>query len=391
MRSVDRVRRPGVCAIGAGLAVSTLVVFGTGCDDVESQTVLNDEGPPMIRQVFMQERVQTQFGPALRTGLAFGDHPDISTETDDRVVSEAIARGNQRLRVVFDELVRGNALEELGCADGTTFSVVPPGTTPDDIADCSPPDLSRCDTVCVGIGIQDEDADGAADERRMREYEPGVAGIQITCDGTNIPLERTQSFYNPSGNQQITAGPLGIDSLGPAIVVVPANGLRTGAACGISFRPEVQDKDGNSVCAPANGDVTQVCSPGDTDLISWNVEALNLVASDPAEGQMNVPLTTGAATTFDLLLQFNASISAAAADSAFALIENPGDPAEADRTADVTVRIQTDEAVLTLQVANGLTADSTYELRVATSLVDVHGGVLPQNQTISFSSVAATP
>lgn len=363
--------------LGAALALAA-------CSDTETQTDLNPEGPPMVRQVFMSERVMTSSGgTTTRTGLAFGDHPDISTETDDRMVTQAVARGNQRIRVVMDELLVGNSLEEIACADGT-FSTVPEGTTPDDIAKCSPPNLGECTAVCVGVGILDENEDGAADARQMREYAPGELGIRIECDGVNIPLEPVQSFYNPAGNQQITAGPLGINSLGPALILVPQNGIRTGSTCGILFNSAVTDKDGNGVCAPPNGDINATCNPGDTSEISFGVQALALIDSDPGDAQAMVDLTNDGAGNFNILMQFNAAIDATASSAAITLTEDG-----VDRTADVTVLAsQSDQALLTLQVSGGLAAEASYELTLDTGVADIHGGVLPQAITLTFTTGA---
>src|SRR5690606_4897602 len=189
----------------------------------------------------------------IRTGLAFGDHASIAKDADDRVVTSAVARGNQRLRVVFDELVLGNSIEEIACADGS-FSAVPVGATPDDVSACSGPDKSRCSEICIGadgpVGILDVNLDGAADDTRLIEHAENTYGVNIECGGQNMPLDRQLSFYNPAGNQQVPAGPIGLNGLGPAVVLVPSVGLMTGAACTITFHEDVVDKDGNRVCAP---------------------------------------------------------------------------------------------------------------------------------------------
>src|SRR5215207_4470943 len=133
-------------------SIIAMLLFGGGCsvpgDPLES------DGPPRILQVLARERVAVTDDEGherieLQARLAFGDHPDIDVEHDDRVVSAAVARDGQRIRIVVDELLRGSSLEEIACADGS-WSRVPLGTDIDAIARCAGADLSRCDAVCIG-------------------------------------------------------------------------------------------------------------------------------------------------------------------------------------------------------------------------------------------------
>lgn len=370
--------------MSVGLSLAAMVALGatTGCtSDEETQTGLNPAGPPMVRQVFMSERVPNGNGGfSNRVQLAFGDHPDIDRDTDDRQVTQAIAANND-IRIVFDELLVGNNIEEIGCADGT-FSRVPPDADPDDIDKCSPPNLQDCTAVCQGppvVGIIDEDEDGASDTRRMIDYGTNELAAQIVCDGVNIPMDPVQSFYQPSGNQQITAGPLGINSLGPAIVLVPTAGIRTGSNCLVQFRPEVTDKDGEQVCAPPNGDITQNCTAPGVD-VAFGTEALQLVDSDPRDAQANVTVTDSGSANKSLFVQFNAQIDPASM-TAFTLTEDG-----TDITGNVTVMVPQGGTLLTLEVAGGLAADADYVLTVDTNLADLYGGALPQTTTVSFTT-----
>jgi hypothetical protein len=368
-------RRP----TSGSFAIVALAVLAA-CSDPDSTTDLNTEGPPMVQQVFVSERVLVGTSERIRTGLAFGDHPGVGEE-DDREVLAAVARGNQSIRVVLDELVIGNALEELACADGS-FSRVPRGSTPDDVADCAGSDLSKCREICVNadgpVGILDENLDGAADDTRMIEYMGGF-GANIVCDGENIPLDAQLSFYSPSGNQQIPAGDIGINGLGPAIVLEPLNGLKTGATCTIAFRDEVVDKDGNTVCAPPGGDVSGTCTGGDTAEISFGVEPLKLAASDPSDGA-TIAAVAAPAT---MLLQFNAAIeadslgalgfTAGGADAAFSAVVSTDDP-----------------TIVTLTVDGGFPAATAFVLSIASGtdgLTDVFGGALPGDIAIAFETM----
>src|SRR6185503_14798536 len=88
------------------------------------------------------------------------------------------------------------------------------------------------------------------------------------------------SYWNPSGNQQKPAQG-GFDALGPAIVLVPLDSLPTGSECGLTFSPDVVDKDGNQICAPPDGDITQGCTPGDTSAFRFSIQPLKFLASAP--------------------------------------------------------------------------------------------------------------
>ena len=362
-----------------GLTLAAAAV--AGCDTADTNTGLNPEGPPMVRQVFMSERVPNDNGGFVnRVQLAFGDHPDVDSETDDRQVTQAIA-GMNRVRVVLDELLVGNNLEEIGCADGS-FSRVPVDADPDDIEKCSPPNLQDCTAVCQGppvVGILDEDEDGASDARRMIDYGTNELGVQLTCDGVNIPMDPVQSFYQPSGNQQITAGPLGINSLGPAVVLVPTAGMRTGSSCELAFRDEITDKDGNRVCAPEGGDINRPCSGAGVP-VAFATEALNVIDSDPVADQTDVTVNDSGSADKSLFIQFNAQIDPNTV-TAFALDENG-----TDRTGDVVVMVPQGGTLLTLQVTGGLAINTDYTLTIDTTLTDLYGGALPQTITINFTT-----
>src|SRR6185295_10911901 len=102
----------------------------------------------------------------------------------------------------------------------------------------------------------------------------------IVCGGTAVKIDLALSYWNPSGNQQKPAQG-GFDALGPAIVLVPSDSLPTSTECGLTFSPDVVDKDGNQVCAPPDGDITQSCVPGDTSAFRFTTEPLKFLATAP--------------------------------------------------------------------------------------------------------------
>lgn len=389
----SRAMRRRVTKTRLGLATALLLVAGA-CTDNKSATDLNIEGPPMVQQVFVNEKKFTSANSAVvRFGLAFGDHPDIpqqeedALDGDDRVVDNAIAAtgaSGAKLRIVLDELVRGNDIEEILCADDT-YSRVPVGTDPDDIAKCSPPDLSECEAVCIGesgpVGIKDRNGDGAVDDFmgygvRMIDYGGGELAASVVCDGQLIPLISSgpgRSFFNPSGNQFIPAG-AGVNGLGPALVLIPALGLRSGSTCTVAFRPEVVDKDGNRVCAPPGGDIKQDCAgEGNTEAISFQVEPLAFSVTTPSNGDVLEP------DGVFILLEFVTKLDASTLG---AITMSTGGT---DVPIDVSVA-EDDASKVRVNAPGGYLPDSEYTITVGTGVSDMLGGTPAEPFTLVFST-----
>ncbi len=319
-----------------------------GCSTPASATDLNPAGPPMIRQVMMEEEFTDTAGNigTRDNSLAFGHHDDSSFATDDGKVVTAVADpSKQKIRIVVDELLVGNYLEMIQCrapvdltlpAGSHNFSKVPIGSTPTDLANCSGTNelvQLRCTgehTVCLNntgktqvtdydeaamvpagapVGIEDRipnpDGDGVPDTDRFIE-----GAVRVMCTGVGgkvveAPLALGSTYWQPSGNQQVPAHG-GVAELGPALVISLAAGLPSGATCTFKFDPTVVDKDGNAVCAPPDGDVNQNCpSDGDTSLVQFGVAGLRLEDSQPVDGSTTVP------TNKKITLTFNTSMDIA--------------------------------------------------------------------------------
>lgn len=314
--------------------IAVLAVLG-GCTNTDSFTDLKPEGPPEILQVRLLETYQDstmRFVP--RRVFAFGSHP-MASDDDAHPVLTASAN-NQRLRIVVDELLIGNELEEVACrapVDDDAFDVVPLGATPDDIAACAVPGdslsgsckgpkavcLCHLDAGCGGIakgepvGVLDVNQDGSADNTSFRS---GMVGI--VCEGQDVPIDLDMSYWNPSGDQQVPAQG-GFDELGPAIVLVPRDGaLPTHRTCGLTFSDKVVDKQGETVCAPPAGrprecdptlsgaacEAGLACSAGDVSAVSFKVESLRFRVS-VTDG------ATGVDPAIEIVGDANARISAA--------------------------------------------------------------------------------
>lgn len=375
----------------AGLLL-TVAAGSLSCDAPESNTDLNPDGPPMVRQVLLTERVQIDGTDRIVEGaLAFGTHADLYFEDDDGEVVSAISLGSQEIRVVLDELIRGNTLEELACADGS-FSRIPNGTTPDDISDCSGPadSLLNCTKVCLAadgspIGILDADEDGAVDDMRMIDYndDPNIVelGVSLECDGEAVPLDPDFSFWSPSGNQTFPSNNLlGFRGLGPAIVLkpMPASGIRTSASCGLSFRSEVVDYKDNQICAPDGGDINQDCTPGDTVKISFGTEPLKLGISSPADGAVDV---RPKAKEF-MVLGFTANVDPATLGA----ISLTADGTDVPISPTVS---ENDSTSVTIELEPGFEDDTAYVMTIAIGLTDALGGAIGQEETVSWTTGSA--
>ncbi|MBA3463396.1 MAG: Ig-like domain-containing protein [Deltaproteobacteria bacterium] len=265
------------------------------CTDYESSTNLHPEGPPKVQQVRMRETFTTpgDTSTSSRRIFAFGTHPDAIDVEQHSTQSAALS--NNGFRIIMDELLVGNNLEEIACrsnVDGDAYSRVPLGATPDDIAKCATAQdvlpstckgiyatcMRELDGGCtVGttmipkggpVGVDDKNQDGAADDTHL------IAGsVGIRCGTVNVPIDINMSYWNPSGNQQPPAMG-GFEALGPAIVLIPERGLPSNLDCSLFFAEDVVDKQNVRVCAPPNGDPDAECTPGDTANVKFKTEPM---------------------------------------------------------------------------------------------------------------------
>jgi hypothetical protein len=395
------------------------VAFGA-CIDTDSNTDLVTAGPPEIAQVLLDEAYTDASGaPEFRRVFAFGTHPT-ATPDEEHPVTNAHA-SNQHLRVIMDQLVRGNRLQQIQCRDvvaldgngnETAFGDIPDDTTPTDIAKCAVSDAALpqscigdhltcicqiqtgCDGIAFGapVGVLDDNDDGAADNMQLK---PG--SVQIVC-GSNgsiaVPLNLSTSYYNPSGNQLVPAAG-GSDALGPAIVLVPVNQfsptamggfLPTNTTCGLKFDPSVVDEKNLEVCAIPGGrpaactgrlaDCPQFlagCTPGDVSAFSFGTEALSLI-SPLTPGEMGVSLT--APETFTA----NAPLLQSSLANTTIMPAPPGG---------MTISLDTGtEEQITLTFPTGLVASTQYTLTFPTSVTDQFGQGLPAPLVITFTTAS---
>ncbi|MBZ0235184.1 MAG: Ig-like domain-containing protein [Deltaproteobacteria bacterium] len=384
--------------LACGFAALTAVA---ACEEPSTATGLHPEGPPMIQQVVMKEQTVNQATGSLTVAsvLGFGTH-DLVPEARTKPNTQEASPDQQTLRVVFDELLVGNALEEIACRSRTLsdtescvvpggFSRVPLGATPDDIADCAAAD-DLLDELCSGThavclengrpcGVADEDENGSADDSRM------IAGqVRIICDGTDVPLNYELSFWQPAGNQLVPAGGTPEGSLGPALVLQPANDglMPTNSDCQLAFAPDVTDKHGFAPCAPLGGDITQDCTPGDVSAFSFKTQRLRFSATVPEQGTAAVSRSPASVSVY-----FNTPIDPASAMAAGAITISPALP-------NMVVTVAANAKSLTASWCTSATPpctpasfDAATEYTVTVdNLTDTFGKAMPQAETLTFTT-----
>jgi hypothetical protein len=377
--------------------VAAATVGVASCTDYESATDLRPEGPPMITQIRMVEVYDITAGvTSERTVFAFGDH-EMAPEAEKHPVTRARARAN-KLRIIVDELLVGNNLEEIQCrgqVDSDAYQRVPLGATPDDIARCAvqkdvlPQTCTGPKAVCIceldggctvdgelvekgkPVGVQDLNHDGSADDTRFIQ-----GAVAIQCGNIDVPIDLDKSYWNPSGTQQVPATG-GFDALGPAIVLeTAANGLPTGQTCHLVFADDIVDKQGERICAPPNGDVTAGCTPGDVSAFSFTVETLAF-SSEPQDG------ATGWSREEPAVLIANANIDNTTLTGIE--VENV--------TAGTTLVAGTDYTAAVVQNrqirvnwTNLLDPNTQYRITVPTTVTDMFGQGLEMPLSISFTT-----
>lgn len=399
-------RTKAIAGYGFKTILAGLLVGGTiatvSCDSPTSREDLNPEGPPMIRQIMINESTIAMNGATQKSDnqLAFGTHASTLFRDDDGLVETATIKGNQEVRIVLDEQIRGNSLEEISCANGS-FSRIPDGTTPDDINDCSGPidSLQNCKIdLCLDtdpssptfgkpVGVElVENQNGTGDRftLRMIDFDPDPAedavelGAQIVCDGVAVRMDPTLSFWNPSGNQTISSNPaLGKKGLGPVIVLktIAGVGLPASQNCTIQFHPDVVDHDGNQICAPEGGLVDNGCTAGDTSRVAFGTQAIAIDDVDIEDGSMNVSVDESGFFG----VYFNANMDSSTL-AAVTLTANGAPVLTPPAIQD------DDKTTMLFSLPDPFLPNATYVLTVGTGLHDQYGQGLTQDAVITWTT-----
>jgi hypothetical protein len=387
--------------IGFGIALSA-------CTDTDSATNLVAEGPPMVRQVRMNTKVTNADGSqSTKRVFGFGTH-ELATadELQSNLVTAANAVNNG-FRVIIDELLVGNNLEEIACrapVDADAFSRVPVGATPDDVARCSQPDdvlPSTCGgptAVCLcnipggcngptgliaegaPVGVLDINQDGATDDTQFI-----ANSIGLRCDDIDVPINLEGSYWNPSGDQNMPAMG-GFEALGPAVVLTPGDlthgaSLPTNTDCVLTADASVVDKQGVQLCAPDNGgtvvDGVYVadCNPGNLDAFHFTVEPLTVKPASFVDGG------TGVSKTSSLVLAANAPLLATSAVAANITIKQNG-----TAVAPASVTLMMPQVLVVAPPTGGFAANATIELTITTTVTDTYNQAAPAAQVYTFTT-----
>jgi hypothetical protein len=373
------------------------MIIIAGCPDYDSSTNLHPEGPPKVQQVRMKETylIQGTTDTSSRRVFGFGTHPN-AIDIEQHPVTSATLQ-SQSFRIIMDELLVGNNLEEVACrsnVDGDAYSRVPVGATPDDIARCATAQdvlpqtckgqfavcLCQNDAGCsVGatliekglpVGIDDKNQDGAADDTRM------IAGaVGVKCGSIDVPIDLNASYWNPSGNQQPPAMG-GFEALGPAIVLVPLNGLPNNLECQITFAEDVVDKQNVRVCANPNGDIDTDCTPGDTAAVNFKAEPMKFLSVSFEDNATGVPRTD------PVVFVANTNLDPTAA--AGVTITGPGTTPFTAFTATISMN----KIISITPTGAGFDANTMYTVTLATTIKDTFGQPLPASMVVHFTTGA---
>ncbi len=379
-----------LCAFAATFAVA-------GCTTYESETDLNPEGPPMVRQVRMKETFSNPGSTSTseRRVFAFGTHP-MASEAEAHPVMSATASGNG-FRVIMDELLVGNHLEEIACrapVDTDAFARVPLGATPDDVARCSaaqdilPRTCGGENAVClcdndagctVGVtmvakgapvGVLDINQDGAGDETRLID-----GAVTFRCGALTVPMDLDASYWNPSGNQQVPAMG-GFEALGPALVMLPQRGLPTNVTCQLEFGADVVDKQGLAPCTPLGGNIEDGCTPGDTTGFTFKVEPMSFENAPPN-------MATGVSKTTQVVLLANTQLDMTSVTTSTVVVTTTAPAVVPTYTLSVMMNRN-----ITITFAAPLTGSATYTVTLTTGVKDSFGQPLPTPYVITFTTAA---
>ena len=373
----------------------------------------------MLRQVRLNHRVFDANNPSVsfqRRVFAFGSHElAIATEIVPDV-STALALNNE-IRLIVDELLVGNNLEEIKCrgvidAGNDRFSRVPIGADPDDIAACSGPDDALAGTcsgptsVCIcnipdeqggcmrdsgsavafgqPVGVEDQNQDGATDDTQFIagavSIECGTFAVPLRLNGNDSMTPADSSYWNPSGDQNRPAMG-GFDALGPAIVLKTDGPMPTNLPCKIVAAADVVDKEGIQLCAPPNGDINASCTPGDLSAFAFTTEPLQFAPASWSNNEMGVSRMDPA------VFSSNTNVKAASVVASNIQVLEGDARTPLTPGTDFTVTFNPAMPTLfTLTYTTPLLANTVYRVVVTPGLVDTWDQPVPVAQEFTFTT-----
>ncbi len=225
-----RYRTQGTLAVGLG-------ILAAGClSEPDLKTNLRPEGDPEVLAVLAIDSGGAEAAAFCKyvgatldekgPGLVQGVQICPTAQADFTAPAELDPLG-WGIRIMFDELLRGDDVETLDC---------------------------------------DLDDDGAADDPLICEgHIDTTLPLTMDCGGTSITYD---GYYYPNGNKESFP-------VGPAIVAFSFDtSIATGTPCTITINPVVKDKDGNTVATGAG-----------LGTFNTKLQDLTVVGTDPEDAE----------------------------------------------------------------------------------------------------------
>jgi hypothetical protein len=184
-------------------------------------------GPPKVLQVFATATPADEEMSGL--ALIYGQRDDLNggPAVTDRA-DVGVPRSGARFRVVLNNLLDGETVEQFACAEGGGWSRDP----------------ETC-AECPGKRCLDRDGDRIPDVVGLID---GIATFD--CGAFRYVTGPDDGMYYPAGNQLRTTQ-WGLEGLGPAVVVEPRVTFPAGARCTMRLDREIADKSGDGLVWPA--------------------------------------------------------------------------------------------------------------------------------------------
>ena len=405
-----------------GLSAALLLsagVAGFGCslnDSPHSGSDLVPSGPPEILQVFVAELDGagksalnvaygcgdfSQFTPTGDTDEAkassaalirasCNEQPTVCCQRfydsnlpapDDGAVTTAVVHNTPAIRVVLDELLDGNTVEQFQCACAAPSMGLPIDCGPMNIRASRDP--ANCDdnknTEAAETGkFADANVDGVPDKAYLL---PGIATIDcgasgkwtngLKADGKPDDIPTDQGWYNPSGDQLVPitrSGTLNWEAIGPALVLKPPS-LPAGATCTLKLELSVTDK-----AASNDGKALSVVTHDGTD-VTFTTVPLGVVTSVPADGQQGVSKTLK-----KIAVTFNTPLDPASVTAEKFSVTSAGGP-----IAGATNLAAADMTIEWVPTA-ALGAATTYTVKVSKGVKDSFGSPLADDFVFTFKT-----
>jgi len=323
-----------------GFLATTLGALAlAACGRPDLHTDLRPEGPPDLLTVMVRT---TDFIPTVN-GIEIQAEPAVYCKANDDKVPTIIGLPSQAVYQVCPETADDPPLTPVTNADPTNMSI---RLVFDELLDTAVETLTDTDTggPCTATSLT---CDG---------HLASTAPVTLMCGGTAVAYD---GYYVPNGN--VVSWPPG-----PALVVEPTDFIATSAACTISLKDSILDKQGNVVPADQRGPY------------SFSLAAMTIIATDPQDGDE-------IANDSPAVIQFNAPIDAATVNAV---------DVTADDGAAVAVDLTVNGDTIEILPTSGTWAvgpDITITVPATATISDIGGGAYVPDGDFTLTFTAAIP